>query len=436
MFIRTKKSGLYTYLQVVENHWQKGKVRQRVLGTLGRMDRLLDGKKLPQLLRSAAKFVDDSLIFSPDRQDQSLTIRAQRIGYAAIFEHLWKETGYKAVFQELSENLPVGFPVERAIYLTTLHRLTESGDICSPDQWRRNYSVSGIAKLNPSHLRAALVWMGEDAGRGLSLGNLMKDRIEENLFHLRRQVNEGLETVRVFATSLSLDAAKGAPDELAPAADLSPVRQPVALALAVDQAGCPVCSETWPLPVIDGPALLRVVRRLRGTFGARRICLICDQAAIGSAAEKTESFDEITVLSANGTPPASRGSRYLRLFPTIRHVFEAAAPLPVPPAENGIWPALAQGHLFCSYMALDLRKTLENRLEETGACFEWSDILHDLDRLIEVELKQDVKKLTLCTTANGICGKVFEAVGVPLPPSSDCLDDSGTLNSSTSYPTA
>jgi len=316
----------------------------------------------------------------------------------------------------------------------TLHRLIGSGDICSPDQWRRKYHVNGIEKLNPLHLRDALILMGEDVRNGLSADNVsrfMKDRIEENLFHCRREGNKKMETVRVFAASLNLDAAKGAPDELAPAADLAPWRQPVVLALAVDQSGRPVCSETWLLPAINGPALLRMVERLRGQFGAGRIFLVCDEAAIGSAAEEAERFDKITVLSANGAPPASRETHYLQLFPTIRHVFEAAAPLPAPPPEDDMRQALLRGHLFCSYIALDLRRALENRLEETGSSFEWSDILRDLDRLVEVELKQDEKKLTLCTTANGTCGKVFEAIGVPLPASPDCFDCSEAQSPST-----
>ena len=39
MFVRTKKSGAYQYLQIVENERIDGKVRQRVIVTLGRLDR-------------------------------------------------------------------------------------------------------------------------------------------------------------------------------------------------------------------------------------------------------------------------------------------------------------------------------------------------------------------------------------------------------------
>ena len=40
MFVRIKKSGRHQYLQVVENRREGSKVVQRVIATLGRMDRL------------------------------------------------------------------------------------------------------------------------------------------------------------------------------------------------------------------------------------------------------------------------------------------------------------------------------------------------------------------------------------------------------------
>lgn len=40
MFAGVKKSGRYEYLQIVENSKVDGKVRQRVIATVGRLDQL------------------------------------------------------------------------------------------------------------------------------------------------------------------------------------------------------------------------------------------------------------------------------------------------------------------------------------------------------------------------------------------------------------
>ena len=75
-----------------------------------------------------------------------------------------------------------------------------------------------------------------------------------------------------------------------------------------------------------------------------------------------------------------------------------------------------RGHVFCSFLALVLRQELQARLEERGHEFEWADVIGDLDRLQVVEVEQEGKRFLLRTEAQGTCGKVFQAVGVALPP--------------------
>ena len=50
MFFRTKKSGTRSYLQVVENRWEDGRPKQRVIATLGRLDQLQQTGQLDALL--------------------------------------------------------------------------------------------------------------------------------------------------------------------------------------------------------------------------------------------------------------------------------------------------------------------------------------------------------------------------------------------------
>jgi len=75
-----------------------------------------------------------------------------------------------------------------------------------------------------------------------------------------------------------------------------------------------------------------------------------------------------------------------------------------------------RGHVFCSFLALVLRKELDRRLQEAGQCFEWADIKQDLKALQEVEIEDSGKTLALRTECLGTCGKVFKAVGVAIPP--------------------
>ncbi len=52
----------------------------------------------------------------------------------------------------------------------------------------------------------------------------------------------------------------------------------------------------------------------------------------------------------------------------------------------------------------------------SSSCSARDDILRDLDRLQEIELEQDGKRFLLRTPTTGVAGKLFQAVGVALPP--------------------
>lgn len=75
-----------------------------------------------------------------------------------------------------------------------------------------------------------------------------------------------------------------------------------------------------------------------------------------------------------------------------------------------------RGHVFCSFLALVLRKELEDRLATKGLKPEWADVILDLDRLQEIIVEKGGKRFRLRTATTGICGKLFHAVGVALPP--------------------
>jgi transposase len=74
------------------------------------------------------------------------------------------------------------------------------------------------------------------------------------------------------------------------------------------------------------------------------------------------------------------------------------------------------GHVFCSFLALLLRKRLQDRLEEKGWRLEWVDVIRDVGELVEMEISVEGKGYVLRAEAQGVAGKVAQAAGVALPP--------------------
>jgi hypothetical protein len=99
MCARVKKSGKYQYLQIVENRKVKGKVKQRVIATVGRMDRLQEKDRVETLIRSLSRFSEKAMLILSGQSDVSA--EAVTIGPVMIFERLWKEAGIQWAIQKM-----------------------------------------------------------------------------------------------------------------------------------------------------------------------------------------------------------------------------------------------------------------------------------------------------------------------------------------------
>ncbi len=151
-------------------------------------------------------------------------------------------------------------------------------------------------------------------------------------------------------------------------------------------------------------------RRYLKTVSAEHFAI--DEARVADDAR----FDGLYVLRTNTKiTPLQVMLRYRDLLRVEQLFRQAKAVLATRPIYHSSDMAI-RGHVFCSFLALLLAKELEDRLHRYGIAAEWGDILRDLDRLQEIKLEQDGKRFLLRTPTTGVAGKLFQAVGVALPP--------------------
>jgi hypothetical protein len=127
-------------------------------------------------------------------------------------------------------------------------------------------------------------------------------------------------------------------------------------------------------------------------------------------------FDGLYVLRTNSKLPTLSVALAYRQLWKVEQIFRTAkAILETRPIYHQCDAAIV-GHLFCSFLALVLRKALDERLDAAGAELEWGDIVRDLDRVEEVTVDQGGKRFVLRTQAPGYAGVICKAVGVALLP--------------------
>jgi hypothetical protein len=334
MFFRTKKSGPRTYLQIVENHRSGGKFQQRVIATLGRLEELQASGQLDALLCSGARFAEAVMLLGAHQNGQLPAVRTRRIGAALIFERLWRETGCQAAIASLLRERHYEFPVERAVFLTVLHRLVAPGSDRAAERWRRDYALEGVAGLELHHLYRAMGWLGEprsESEQGAATPfapRCTKDLIEEELFARRRDLFTTLELVFFDTTSIYFEGTGGESlGQYGHSKDHRPDLKQMVVGVVIDSDGHPICCELWPGNTTDVRTLVPIVERLRRRFGIGEVCLVADRGMISSLTlEELEKRHWGYILGARlrsqkeiSEEVLSRGGRYHVVHPKGRH---------------------------------------------------------------------------------------------------------------------
>ncbi len=312
MFFRVKKSGPREYLQIVENRWEDGRSKQRVLVTLGRADRLRESGQLDSLLASGSRFAEKLLILSEFKKGTLPTLSSRTLGPARIFERLWEQTGCRKVLQVLLGERKFQFPVERVVFLEVLHRLVDPGSDRACYHWKDDHAVEGIDELQLHHAYRAMAWLGEPIDEdSASLSDAeepashlrfrcTKDRIEEALFDRRRDLFSSLGLVFFDTTSIYFQGEGG--EELGQrgfSKDKRPDLKQMIVGAVIDDQGAPICCEMWPGNTADVTTLLPVVNRMKKRFGIEDVCIVADRGMMKVATLK--ELDERGIYYILGT---------------------------------------------------------------------------------------------------------------------------------------
>ena len=288
MYFRVKRTGSYAYLQIVESFRERGQVRQRVLSTVGRLDTLQASGQLDALMRSGLRFCEQLAVIDAHAAGQTEPVQVQRVGPDLVFGRLWETLELGTILKRALAGRRYEFDVERAIYLTVVHRLFASGSDRAAERWRQAYRLPGTETLELHHLYRAMAFLGEPlkdqpGARILETPRCTKDWIEEQLFEQRRDLFSEIDLVFFDTTSIYFEGEGGQEiGRYGKSKDHRPDLKQMVVGLALDLRGWPLCCELWPGNTADVTALLPVVNRLRQRFRVRRVCIVADRGMISA----------------------------------------------------------------------------------------------------------------------------------------------------------
>lgn len=287
MFVRVKNvyanGRHYQYLHIVENVREGTRVRQRILGSLGRLDELLASGDLERVITQLVERCPSVRLLRAE-QAGALAVQSDRSwGPVLVFDRLWEELGLKTLLRRLVRR----DDFERVVFAQVLQRFCEPGSDLRGSKW--------IATMHePAFARLSL----DDFYR--SLGRLWKhkEQIEQALYERGRDLfSADLDLAFFDTTSTYFEGTtlRGWA-KLGKSKDHRPDHLQLVIGVVMRRDGLPVACEIWPGNTSDMTTLVPIIEALKRRFRIRKVVLVCDRGMVSAknlAAVEAAGFEYI-----------------------------------------------------------------------------------------------------------------------------------------------
>jgi len=286
VFVRTKRSGSHEYLQIVRSYREDKRVRQQVIGTLGRRDRLVASGELDELLSSLGRFSERLHVVERVRTSGLQARTAQAWGPALVFGRLWETQGLPAILERLAEGRKFQFDVERVVFAMALQRLCAPGSDLQGSSWIHTVEARGFDELELQHFYRTTGFLFD-----------VRADLEERLFLKDRDLfSGGLDVVFIDTTSVYVwRDSETIWRKRGYSRDRRGDLPQLVLCVVVDQHSWPIAWEVFPGNTADQPAFRAVIARLRERFHIRRVIVVADRGMI--------SKDTLRLLTEHESAP-------------------------------------------------------------------------------------------------------------------------------------
>lgn len=280
MFVRVKTAynrdgSPRQYLQIVKNQRIDGKVQQKVIGNLGRVEDLQDGK-LDALVISLAKFARNVAVI--DAAQDLFADWSKEYGPSMVFRRLWDTLGLSAILKTLLSRTQITIDVEEAVFCMVLNRLCDPGSKLMVSEWKDDIYRPEFSSLELHHFYRSLDFLAEH-----------KDEIEENLFVGQTNLfNRQLDLVFFDTTSTYFEGQAG--EGLAQyghSKDHRSDRMQILIGILMTREGLPIAHYVFPGNTPDGEAFRLAVADLKQRFPIDRVIVVGDRGMMGKKTLET-----------------------------------------------------------------------------------------------------------------------------------------------------
>lgn len=265
---KNKDGTVRTYVQIVQGYRENGKVRQKVIANLGRLEKLQEGE-IDNLLEHLSKFSKETWIKS---RPENLRVEwTKQWGPALVFRRLWEELSIGPQLRTFLDSTEKTSPLEEAAFAMVLNRLCDPQSKLGVSEWINTVYRPEFKQLKLQHFYKALDFLTEH-----------KEKLERKLFdRIKNLFNMKLDLVFWDTTSTYFEG-KG-PEELARygfSKDKRSDRLQIVIGVLMTKEGIPVAHQIFPGNTNDTKTFKSIVEDLRKRFSITRVIMVGDRGMV------------------------------------------------------------------------------------------------------------------------------------------------------------
>lgn len=318
MFVRTKvfrnKDGTTrTYLQLVTGQRVNGKVRQKVVANLGRLEEL-QGGELDRLIEALARYSKNQWIKQKAREVAARWARTW--GPVLIFRRLWVELGLEAAFRRLLAGTAIETDFDEAAFAMVLNRLCDPMSKLAMSEWIKTVYRPEWEKLELHHFYRALDYLADHKE---AIENALYARVYD-LFNLELDLVLWDTTTTYFEGRAAESLA-----EYGFSKDKRPDRVQIMIGVLMSRDGFPIAHEVFPGDTAEVETFRAILRQVRERFKLKRVILVADRGMVSEKVLREiegvnlEYIVGVRMRKARvAREVLSRGGRYHEVAPNLK----------------------------------------------------------------------------------------------------------------------
>lgn len=272
MFLRclafSRKDGSQRkYLQIIETYREGGRVRQKIVANLGRLDELIVSGTLEKLTEAFSRYVEKKELLC--KAEELMATSALSFGPVPVFASLWEKLGLPEAITSATQRETATYDPAPVIFRMVLGRLLDPSSKLSTHRWAETIWWDDEAVVELQHYYRSLGILS----RGIK-------KIEEHLYHRERNLFTPAPDLLFFDTTSTYFTGMGPMTEMAAhgfSKDNHPENKQVIVGVVMTREGTPLAHHVFPGNTPDAEAFSEVIEELSTRFGIKRVILVGDR---------------------------------------------------------------------------------------------------------------------------------------------------------------